>query len=160
VHGFLYSGGSWTTLDNPAATASGHPTVASGINDSGQIVGHYADASWNAHGVLYSGGSYTNFDDPSATNNTIATGINATGQIVGQYTDASSLWQSFLFGGDSSNLTLNAPAVTPIAVTPIPAVGLPDMAIALAVLIVWTRRRSQRATGHEVGVSLGTSGHD
>ena len=44
-HGFLYSGGTYTTLTDPFAI-SGDPnhtngTVAFGINDAGQIVGYY-----------------------------------------------------------------------------------------------------------------------
>ena len=33
-HGFLYSGGSFTTLDDPAAKASGTSTFPTGINGS------------------------------------------------------------------------------------------------------------------------------
>jgi probable HAF family extracellular repeat protein len=38
THGFLYSNGVYTTLDDPLAT---NGTAASGINDAGQIVGTY-----------------------------------------------------------------------------------------------------------------------
>ena len=38
AHGFLFSGGGYTTLDDPLAT---NGTFASGINDAGDIVGHY-----------------------------------------------------------------------------------------------------------------------
>jgi probable HAF family extracellular repeat protein len=48
-HGFLYSNGTYTTLDDPLA-ANG--TQAFGINDSGQIVGYYSDASFTEHGFL------------------------------------------------------------------------------------------------------------
>src|ERR1700686_3928308 len=46
VHGFLYSSGSYITLDDPLATtiATGFDgTMARGINDAGQIVGNYYD---------------------------------------------------------------------------------------------------------------------
>jgi hypothetical protein len=46
-HGFLYSGGVYTTLDVPLAEF----TTATGINGSGQIVGYYTDAS-GIHGFL------------------------------------------------------------------------------------------------------------
>ena len=58
------------------------------INDLGQIVGRYDDAS-GSHGFLYSGGIYTTIDDPLATCGTVATSINDLGQIVGYYDYAS-----------------------------------------------------------------------
>jgi probable HAF family extracellular repeat protein len=73
----------YTTFDNPLNT-SGDGTLASGINDTGQIVGTYADAS-GVHGFLLSGGSYTTLDDPLAQQYTAAQGINGAGQIVGIY---------------------------------------------------------------------------
>src|SRR2546426_1157699 len=86
LHSFLYSGGTYTTLDHPLATGY---TVATGINNKGQIVGYYANGSSSLHGFLYSGGTYTTLDDPLATatthGGTVAQGINASGQIVGFY---------------------------------------------------------------------------
>ena len=58
---------------------------ASGINESGQIVGYY-----DGHGFLLSGGTYTRLDVPgSYPDSTGASGINNAGQIVGSYLDAS-----------------------------------------------------------------------
>src|SRR5262245_8282024 len=80
-HGFLYSNGTYTTLNDPSAANS---TNAYGINDMGQIVGAYDGAgNNNAHGFLYSNGTYTALDDPLATQVTIAQGINNGDQIVG-----------------------------------------------------------------------------
>jgi len=53
------TGYSYTTLNDPSSTANN--TNAYGINDQGQIVGAYVDAS-GFH--LYSGGSYTTVDAP------------------------------------------------------------------------------------------------
>ena len=78
AHGFLLSGGSYFTIDDPLATQ----TVAQGINNAGQIVGYYTDTS-GTHGFLLAGGLYAPVDDPSGTNGTFAQGINAAGQIVG-----------------------------------------------------------------------------
>src|SRR5437764_12836303 len=47
--GFLYSGGFYTTLDDPLATTE---TLAWGINDAGQIAGGYFDAGGGIHGFL------------------------------------------------------------------------------------------------------------
>src|SRR5262249_20920910 len=96
VHGFLYSNGTYTTLDDPSGR-----TIALGINNLGQIVGEYGDASNTAHGFLYSNGTYTTLDDPLANltgngNGTLAQGINDAGQIVGSY-DNASYWHGFLF---------------------------------------------------------------
>jgi probable HAF family extracellular repeat protein len=89
THGFLFPnpifGPHYLTLDDPLAT---NVTGASGINDAGQIVGNYTDAS-GIHGFLYNGGSYSTFDDPFAPTGTRAQGINGSGQIVGWYSNAS-----------------------------------------------------------------------
>src|SRR5947207_14788884 len=79
----------FVTLDNPA----GNNTDARGINDAGQIVGDYTDAS-RRQGFVLSGGSYTTL--PAIGSYTVATGINASGQIVGFYDN-----QGFLY----SNVT-------------------------------------------------------
>ena len=60
---FCIAGGTYTTIDDPSTTGG---TILTSINDLGQIVGHYDDASGN-HGFLYSGGTYTTIDDPLAT---------------------------------------------------------------------------------------------
>ena len=90
-HGFLYSNGTYTTLNDPSAGTpngvGGLGTYANSINDSGQIVGLYADGTGVVHGFIYSGGTngtYTTLDDPSASGaGTVTLGINDLGQIVG-----------------------------------------------------------------------------
>ena len=74
----------FVTLQDPGAVS----TVASGINDYGQIVGSYVDGSGNTNGFGYSGGSYTTIDVPSAAATT-ASGISNSGQITGSYIDGS-----------------------------------------------------------------------
>jgi hypothetical protein len=109
THGFLRSGGSYTTLDVPGSTF----TVANGINASGQIVGAYYDpASDKRYGFLLSGGSYTTLDVAGSTL-TAATGINDAGQIVGHYFTPGVTHGFLLSGGsyttfdvpDSNNVT-------------------------------------------------------
>jgi probable HAF family extracellular repeat protein len=82
----------YTTIDDPLAT-QGEDAIC--INDNGQIVGDYIDASSTHHGFLYSGGTYTTLDDPLAPTGpgvgTNARGINASGQIVGDYVVAAGL---------------------------------------------------------------------
>ena len=60
-HGFTWSaGGGHVTLDDPAGTKG---TMLSGINDLGQIVGTYIDAS-GAFAFVYSGGVFATLDGP------------------------------------------------------------------------------------------------
>ena len=79
-HGFLYSGGTYTTLDDPSAT---NGTLAQGINDAGQIVGHYQGAS-GPHGFLLT--ITLNPAPPAGTTaHMILRGSNATPALAGQY---------------------------------------------------------------------------
>ena len=75
-------------LHHPRRSLGPNNTEAWGINDSGQIVGSYRNAS-GIHGFLYSNGTY----HPRRSlghRRTVALGINDSGQIVGEYVDASS----------------------------------------------------------------------
>jgi hypothetical protein len=76
AHGFLYRGGSYSTIDDPLATQ----TVAQGINNAGEIVGYYSDQG-GVHGYLLVGGLYAPIDNPLNTNGTFAQGINAAGVV-------------------------------------------------------------------------------
>ena len=78
----------YTTIDDPLGTS-----VAFGINDAGQVVGGYSDATNHEHGFLYSGGTFTTL---ALSADTLAYGINAAGQIVGTYLDANGRNQGFL----------------------------------------------------------------
>ena len=71
-----------TTIDVPGAVTG---TETNGINDRGQIVGDFSDASGNFHGYLLSAGSFTTFDFPGAFSVTAPFGISSNGQIVGSY---------------------------------------------------------------------------
>src|SRR5262249_3639491 len=86
AHGFLLSGGIYTTLNDPLALNGGN-TQAYGINDLGQIVGTYLDSNALPHSFLYSGGTYTTIDVPVANSFTFARGIKDKCQIVGYYND-------------------------------------------------------------------------
>ena len=84
MHGFVYSGGTYSTLDFPGATY----TNPHGINNNGTIVGEYQDTSSVMHGFIYLGGTYTTLDVPGS-GTTYAAGINGNGEIVGGYIDNS-----------------------------------------------------------------------
>src|SRR5882724_7101728 len=99
----------FTPIDVPGA----QNTVARGINDGGQIVGQFDNAT-GTHGFLKDGDTYTPVDVPGATG-TIAYGINAVGQIVGRFTDATGHFHGFLKDGDTYT-TLDVPGATYIEV--------------------------------------------
>jgi PEP-CTERM motif-containing protein len=101
VHGFLYNGTTYTTLDAPLATAGTYPRSISG----GKIAGSYNDAA-GSHGFLYNGATYTTFDNPLAVpnqlgeNGTYPTGIDGN-NIVGYYGDSFGKRHGFLYNGSS-----------------------------------------------------------
>jgi probable HAF family extracellular repeat protein len=92
---------SYTNIDDPLGPGS---TVAQGINNQGQIVGHYLDSTNRVHGFLYNGSQYTTVDDPSAFN-TDPFSINDAGQIVGDHVGGN----SFLYSG-GTYVTIADPA--------------------------------------------------
>jgi probable HAF family extracellular repeat protein len=87
--GFFLSHGIFTILNNPAATSAGSPvTTATAINNQGQIVGYFTDAS-AYRAFIYDNGVFTELDlPPGADNESFATGINDAGQIVGYFNSA------------------------------------------------------------------------
>jgi hypothetical protein len=103
-HGYLLSGGQYTTIDDPnAGTSAGQGTFAAGINASGDIGGAYTDANFVQHGFLLSGGQYTTIDEPDAGTGagqgTLSVISNASGTIVGAYMDANSVQHGYLLSG-------------------------------------------------------------
>jgi probable HAF family extracellular repeat protein len=113
-HGFLYSGGVFTTIDDPNGLSS---SEALGINNSGQIVGAFNLNSLEgghvfegAHAFLYNGGIFTTLDYPAAgVTNTTASRINNSSNIVGVYRLNFGPGNGFLdVGGGFS--TVNVPA--------------------------------------------------
>jgi probable HAF family extracellular repeat protein len=95
----------FTTLDDPLGT---NGTDAYGINDAGQVVGNFTDASNRASGFLYSNGTYTTLLDPLGTGGTFARGINNAGQTVGGYSDSIHQSHGFFYSGGTFS-TLDNP---------------------------------------------------
>jgi uncharacterized membrane protein len=97
-HGYLLSGGAFTTIDYPGANG----TIARAINDQGDIVGtHVEDPTLpggGSHGYLLQSGAFTALDYPGHLN-TIPQRINNAGQVVGCYhdTDTMGTMHGFLF---------------------------------------------------------------
>jgi uncharacterized membrane protein len=103
------------SFDFPGATSTG----ATGINDSGQIVGDYFLPSTGVHGFLKDGANFVSIDYPGALN-TLVSGINDSGQIVGGYQTMLGSGHGFLSARDmgfsrmeriSSRSTIPAPSV-------------------------------------------------
>lgn len=81
-HGFLYSKGTYTSINAPGATF----TEPTGINNLGEIVGFYIDSAGKDHGFLDIGGTLQTYDlQGSRVSNTEIMGINNRGQIYGTY---------------------------------------------------------------------------
>jgi hypothetical protein len=77
--GFLLDRAGYTTIDPPNSITD----TACRINEKGQVVGYYTEAS-RQHGFVFEKGGYTTLDVPGSSF-TAAWGINAQGQIVGTY---------------------------------------------------------------------------
>jgi hypothetical protein len=120
---------SFTTIDVPGA----RDTQTLGINDSGQIVGRFVDAT-GAHGFVDTGGSFTTIDVPGALSTQGAFGINDNGQIVGWWFDAT---------GDHGFLA------TPVPEPP----SSPTLATCLVVLFAMAgrRKRAKRPSNRVLG---------
>ena|SRR5438876_823673 len=86
---FLLDKGKFIALDVPALA------FATGITNSGEIVGEYSDESFALHGFLLNNGKFTTIDVPGATG-TVVNGINDHRQIVGYYDDASGVHHGFV----------------------------------------------------------------
>ncbi|HZZ44375.1 MAG TPA: hypothetical protein VFE58_15680 [Tepidisphaeraceae bacterium] len=78
-HGFMYSGGVYTTLDDPLATTGTLPTAV----DGNTVVGFYDDAA-GTHGFVETSGIFTTVDNPSAIGNTAIYGVSGN-TLLGTY---------------------------------------------------------------------------
>jgi hypothetical protein len=104
--GFLYNAnGTVTTTFDPSATPDGPnngETVASGINESGQIVGWYSVGN-TEDGFLYDSrtGTYTTIDDPQTNHNAQLLAINDSGQIIDNYYNLDGSFHCGFYNGSS-----------------------------------------------------------
>jgi hypothetical protein len=102
-NGFIYSGGTFTKLDDPYAYGQ-FGTQPAGISGS-TIVGTYQDIrTGTVRGFIDNGGSFTPLDDPSAAGTTIITGISGN-NMVGYYEDSSDAWHGFEYNDSTSVFT-------------------------------------------------------
>jgi uncharacterized membrane protein len=110
-HGFLRDPrGRITTIDIPGARA----TVASRINDRGQIVGRYYQTApfrgpdARPRGFLLDRGRLTRIDVPGAAS-TQAVGIDNRGRVVGEYQDDAGAFHGFLRDEHGGFTTIDLP---------------------------------------------------
>jgi PEP-CTERM motif len=75
----------FTDITDPNATGS---TVASGINDAGQVSGYYTATDHSTQSFTYQGGAYSEIA-PTAGSSFQANGISAAGTVVGTLTNGS-----------------------------------------------------------------------
>ena len=117
-HGFLRTpDGNIISFDAPGAGLGfglNEGTVATGINDSGEIGGQYEDSSLVFHGfVRYADGSFATFDAPGAGTGafqgTIGDAINSKGEITGYFYDANNVFHGFVRDRNGSITTFDAP---------------------------------------------------
>jgi len=96
----------YSFFSEPAAESSG--TYPSAINDKGQVVGFYLDASGVTHGFLRQGKTYSTIDAPGAIY-TYANGINNSGTVGGEWGDAAGAAQGFVLTGGGLFTTVDYP---------------------------------------------------
>jgi len=106
-YGFVWKNGTFTSLTFPGSNG----TVATAINNSGQIVGNYTTVPLTpqkSNGFIYNAGTYTTLNVPGAVF-TQPKGINTSGQVVGYF--QSSAEHGFLRSG-STITTFDYPGAT------------------------------------------------
>jgi probable HAF family extracellular repeat protein len=82
----------YTNIDLPSASS----TIASNLNNHGQVVGSFVDSLGTQHAfVTEKRGGFTTIDFPGAVS-TSGFGINNQGDVVGSYTDAAGATHGFL----------------------------------------------------------------
>jgi uncharacterized protein (TIGR03437 family) len=117
LYGFVYSGGSFTTINFPGSTS----TNAMGMNNSGQVVGWYeipSGAGQSQNGFIYSQGSYSMLNVPKALI-TAPASINTAGQVVGGFEPSPGVSSGFFFDGNTTFTTINFPGASGTTLTSI-----------------------------------------
>jgi hypothetical protein len=120
LHSFFWdpTTNQYLTIDHPQAEVVGGWTWLTGINNEGQMVGHYntlKNVPWEEYQFIYDAGTFTPIEFPGA-DQTHITGFNNKSQILGWYTGGSECFGSCLFlfdRGEYLTITLPLPANEP-----------------------------------------------
>ena len=119
-YGYSESNGTFLPLSAPDAVAP-YGTNATGVNDSGVIVGYYYTSGLVGHGFLYEDSNYTILNDPSAGaggyEGTYAEGINNAGEIVGYYVNSKGVSKGFVLSPGISVTPETQTVYAPLAMT-------------------------------------------
>src|SRR5688572_17899709 len=91
-HGFLLRKGVFTLIDAPDAPLL---TLATGINNRGDVVGHYLGNDDVGHGFLLRQGHFTTIDVPGSPT-TFPQHIDNRGRIVGFYLGTDDVFRGFM----------------------------------------------------------------
>ena len=92
THGFVYDGTSYTQLDDPLGV---NGTVATTIDNGGDVGGYYVDGGGVTHGFVRMDGAFYTVDDPNAGGITAILGINDQRAVVGYYVDPNGVMTGF-----------------------------------------------------------------
>jgi probable HAF family extracellular repeat protein len=106
--GWTWDGGAYSSFTDPEADQTQAGTIANGINNIGQVVGHFQDAGSIFHGFLKNGDQFTTIDAPAALS-TFAIDINDGGEIVGFYLDTTGTPHGFVRSRESQLTTFDVP---------------------------------------------------
>jgi uncharacterized membrane protein len=111
-HAFSLAGGVYTDIN--ALLGPNFNSQATGVNDTGTVVGFVQDAAGNFSAFTDKAGVIAHFLFPGSTS-TQALGINDLGQIVGDYVDAAGVMHGFLdIGGIFTTLDPTGSTATTI----------------------------------------------
>lgn len=108
-YGFIWNNGTFTKLSFPGSNA----TVATGINNGGQIVGNYTTVALTpqkSNGFIYNGSTFTTLNVSGAVL-TQPKGINNSGQVVGYFESPAASAHGFLYSGGTFT-TFDYPGAT------------------------------------------------
>jgi probable HAF family extracellular repeat protein len=115
THAALWTGTTTVDLGALAPLSSGSWSEATGINDSGQVVGYWAlSETGTAHPWLYSNGTMTSLPEPSnlTSPSCMPGAFNNNGQIAGWGTTSTGATHGFL---DSNGTVTDLGSFTPFA---------------------------------------------
>ena len=115
-HGYVETAGSFITIDVPGSSAvyasgPGVDTIATAINNVGQVAGQYDtenEGYTRVRSFLYAGGTLTAIDVPGSSY-TAAFGLNDKGQVVGFYDDITTYKLRGFVYADGAFTTFDAP---------------------------------------------------
>lgn len=90
THGFVDTGGAFTTIPNVPPPFAGQNTTFVGIDDSGGVAGHVDSFQFGTESFIYANGGF-NFGFPGGQGITLE-GISGAGQVIGIFEGTGFFW--------------------------------------------------------------------